>query len=93
LRLVRQDIGMLKAENKNQSDQITLQKDTVESQSKIMNQKIVQELNKKLKDCAMTGDDENPSQDNQTFRMIPLVFDRRANSVVSSNKCRLLTTM
>ena len=91
LRLVRQDIGLLKAENKNQSEQITLLKNTVESQSKIIDQKIVQELNKKLKDCAMTSD-ENSSQEKQTFRMIPLVFDKGANSAVSS-KCRLLTTM
>ena len=91
MRLVRQDVGLLKAENKDQSDQITRLKDTVDSQSKIIDQKIVQELNKKLKDCAMTGD-ENSSQEKQTFRMIPLVFDKGTNSTVSSN-CRLLTTM
>ena len=85
MRLVRQDVGLLKAENKDQSDQITRLKDTVDSQSKIIDQKIVKELNKKLKDCAITGD-ENSSQENPIFQITPLVFDSGSTSA----NCRLL---
>ena len=77
---------MLKAENKNQSDQITLLKGMVESQNKIIDEKIVQELNKKMKNCAIAGN-EKSSQEKQIFQILPFVFD---NGGTSAN-CRLLT--
>ncbi len=88
LRLVRQDIGLLKVENKNQSDQITLLKGMAESQNKIINEKIVQELNKKMKNCAITDDESSSPEQKQLFRIIPSV-----HADAHTNNCRLLTTV
>ncbi len=86
--LVRQDIGLLKAENKNQSDQITFLKGMVESQNKIIDAKIVAELNKKMKDCALSGDENSSPEQKQLFRIIPSV-----HADIRKNNCRLLTTV
>ena len=88
LSLVRQDIGLLKVENKNQSDQITLLKGMVESHNKVIKEKIVEELNKKMKDCAMTDNESLSPEQKQIFRLIPTVHaDPRTNN------CRLLSTV
>ena len=88
LRLVRQDIELLKSENKNQTDQITLLKNMLESQDKTIDEKIVKELNKKMKDCAITGDETLSTEQKQTFRVIPSVF-----AGTNTKNCRLLTTV
>ena len=56
LRLVRQDVGLLKIENQNLSVEIASLKQMVESQNNTITQKIVKEVNQRMKDCAMAGD-------------------------------------
>ncbi len=105
LRLVRQEIGVLKTENQNQSVEITALKQMAESQNKTIAQKIVKEVNQGMKDCAMAGDGNISgmmAQQKQPFRIIPVLVDdvlsnltKRSNnsSDIVAKSCRLLATV
>ena len=88
LALVRQDIGLLKVGNTNQRGQITLLKGMVELHNKIIKEEIVEELNKKMKDCAMTDNEFLSPEQIQLFRIIPLV-----HADANAKNCRLLATV
>jgi len=105
LRLVRQEIGVLKTENQNQSVEIASLKQMVESQNKTTTQKIVKEVNQRMKDFAMAGDGNLSgmmAQQKQPFRIIPVLVDdvlsnltKRSNnsSDIVAKSCRLLATV
>jgi len=105
LRLVRQEIGLIKTENQNQSVEIVTLKQMVESQNNTINQKIVKEVNQRMKDCAMAGDGNLSgmmAQQKQPFRIIPVLVDdvssnltKRSNnsSDIVAKSCRLLATV
>lgn len=105
LRLVRQDVGLLKTENQNQSVEIASLKQMVESQNKTITQKIVKKVNQRMKDYAMTGDGNLSgimAQQKQPFRIIPVLVDdvlsnlengSNNSSDIVAKSCRLLATV
>ena len=86
MRLVRQEIGLLKVENQNQSAQIALLQQVVDLQNKTIDQKIEKEVRQRVKNCYGDGNfSKLTAQERQPFRMIPFQFDGGKNK-----NCRLL---
>jgi len=73
-------MGLLRDENKDQSMEISLLKELIESQDKKMEQKIIQELNKRMKHDEFSAfNNHSPGKPRQKrpFRLIPTAHKNR----------------
>ncbi len=97
---VREEIGLLKAENKNQSVQIAVLKEIFDLQNKTIDQKIAKEIKKRIKDCVKTGDGNGTRmisyRKQLPIRKIPVLVNELSgcNSNDDNTKdCHLLATV